>query len=90
MHLLNVFIYDIALKMLMFDTNELDAKITETHINAEEFEEENNTLESKLLENYEFDKFRYYLENKLSKKVSIKKNFRVKFNIKENTFYDIH
>ena len=40
----------------MFDPNELDAKIAKSHINAEKVEEEAKALESKLLENYEFDK----------------------------------
>ena len=40
----------------MFDPNELDAKIARSHINAEKVEEEAKALESKLLENYEFDK----------------------------------
>ena len=40
----------------MFDPNELDAKIAKSHISAEKVEEEAKALESKLLENYEFDK----------------------------------
>ena len=40
----------------MYDPNELDAKIAKSHINAEKVEEEAKALESKLLENYEFDK----------------------------------
>ena len=41
----------------MFDPNELNAKIAETNINADDAEEKTNAIESKLLENYEFDKF---------------------------------
>ena len=40
----------------MYDPNELDAKIAKSHINNEKIEEEAKALESKLLENYEFDK----------------------------------
>ena len=40
----------------MYDPNELDAKIARSHINAEKVEQEAKALESKLLENYEFDK----------------------------------
>ena len=60
----------------MFDPNVLNAKIAETHINAEDAEEKTNAFESKLLENHEFDKFRICLEDILLKKYQSKKTFK--------------